>query len=259
MAPERISRVIRELNCDIVGLQEVDSHSTDEGLSYQMDYLSEATGLLAIPGPTIQTQERHYGNVLLTSHPVLEVRRLDLSVQGREKRGALDADLQIGGRRVRVVVTHFGLRGAERRRQTEHLLMHLGPSQDEICILLGDLNHWFPLSTAARWLNLHFGHSPLRRTYPACLPLLALDRIWVNPARALGELSVHRSPLARMASDHLPLKAVIHAHNAPDGGGMSFPVGKNRTAFQGYPDTGIPHPWPLKPTGKEENPGGPAQ
>ncbi|MBI3126858.1 MAG: endonuclease/exonuclease/phosphatase family protein [Candidatus Tectomicrobia bacterium] len=211
MDPGRISQVIGEMDCDIVGLQEVDSHRTDGGLSYQMDYLSDATGLVAIPGPTIQTQDRHYGNVLLSAHPVLDVRRLDLSVRGRENRGALDVDVEIHGRRVRVVVTHFGLFGTERRQQTARLLEYLGTACCGMCVLLGDINNWLPFGPMSHRLNFHFGRTPLQRTYPAWLPILGLDRIWVSPPRALLDISVHRSRLARMASDHLPLKAVIRA------------------------------------------------
>jgi endonuclease/exonuclease/phosphatase family metal-dependent hydrolase len=39
--------------------------------------------------------------------------------------------------------------------------------------------------------------------------LLALDRIWVHPAAAVVSQWVHRSPLSRRASDHLPLGAVL--------------------------------------------------
>ena len=35
--------------------------------------------------------------------------------------------------------------------------------------------------------------------------MLALDRIYVHGPAALRELGVDRSPLARLASDHLPL------------------------------------------------------
>jgi hypothetical protein len=41
------------------------------------------------------------------------------------------------------------------------------------------------------------------------MPMLPLDRIYVAGAGALGEVSVHRSPLARLASDHLPLVATF--------------------------------------------------
>ncbi len=61
----------------------------------------------------MQRRTRHYGNVLLVRSKVLDVRRIDLSVPGRDPRGALDVDLVLDGACVRVVTTHFGLTMAE--------------------------------------------------------------------------------------------------------------------------------------------------
>ena len=45
------------------------------------------------------------------------------------------------------------------------------------------------------------------RTFPTRLPSLAVDHIFVNAALHPAKLSVHRTPLARIASDHCPLVA----------------------------------------------------
>jgi endonuclease/exonuclease/phosphatase family metal-dependent hydrolase len=55
-----------------------------------------------------------------------------------------------------------------------------------------------------RWLHARLGRTPTLPTFPAGLPLLALDRVWVHPRAALRALRVHRT---RVASDHLPLVA----------------------------------------------------
>lgn len=209
LAPERISGVIEELGSDIVGLQEVDARASDGGFSLQMELLAGATGYQAVPGPTIRSQNRFYGNVLLTTHPIKRVRRYDLSVSRREPRGALDVDLEVHGRPVRVIVTHFGLRGAERREQARRLLGHLGADHGGMCVLLGDTNDWSARGQAVRLLNAAFGAPPLKRTFPSRFPIFPLDRIWVKPPDRLERLTVHRSPLARLASDHLPVKARI--------------------------------------------------
>jgi endonuclease/exonuclease/phosphatase family metal-dependent hydrolase len=44
-------------------------------------------------------------------------------------------------------------------------------------------------------------------TFPSRLPVLALDRVWASPRAHLVSVSSHRSALARVASDHLPLMA----------------------------------------------------
>ena len=208
----RVARVLGSLNAQLIGLQEVGTDIEDGRKSSQMEYLAQATGLQAIAGPTIERHTGPYGNVLLTSWRVLDSRLLDLSVPGCEPRGAIDADLSIKGRPVRVVVTHLGLRAAERRYQVRRILEALSKGQTRCIILLGDINEWILRSRPLRWLYTRFGTPPAPRTFPSWLPLFALDRIWVLPRPLLLEVHAHATPLARIASDHLPVKGLI----APD-------------------------------------------
>jgi endonuclease/exonuclease/phosphatase family metal-dependent hydrolase len=60
-----------------------------------------------------------------------------------------------------------------------------------------------------RWLHNRFGASPAPRTFPACAPLLSLDRVWVHPREALIDLVAIDTPAARRASDHLPVVATL--------------------------------------------------
>ena len=206
---ERIARVLSSLDAQLIGLQEVGTDLEDGRKSGQMEYLARATGLQAIAGPTIEQQTGPFGNVLLTSWRVLDSRLLDLSVPGREPRGAIDADLMVEGRPVRVIVTHFGLRAAERRYQVRRLLEELSKGQNPYIIVLGDINEWILRSRPLRWLYMRFGTPPAPRTYPSWLPLFALDRIWVLPREVLLEVHAHATPLTRIASDHLPVKGLI--------------------------------------------------
>jgi endonuclease/exonuclease/phosphatase family metal-dependent hydrolase len=205
----RIARVLGNLNAQLIGLQEVGTDIEAGRHSSQMEYLARATGLQAIAGHTIERHTGPFGNVLLTSCRVLDSRLLDLSVPGREPRGAIDVDLMIEGRLVRVIVTHFGLRAAERRYQVRRLLEALSKGQSRFIIVLGDINEWVLRSRPLRWLYARFGKPPTPRTFPAWLPLFALDRIWVLPREVLLEVQAHATPLTRIASDHLPVKGLI--------------------------------------------------
>ena len=71
-------------------------------------------GMKACPGPTKHHERAHYGDALLSRLPVLEVRSMDLSLPHREPRGAIDADIQVGDKVVRVIVAHLGLDPWER-------------------------------------------------------------------------------------------------------------------------------------------------
>lgn len=211
--PERIARVIRELDADIIGLQEIDAGFYRSQGRRQLQRLADATGLDVVNGPTKRGAGGHYGNVLLTSRKVVGVRRIDLSVYGREPRGAIDVDLDMDGEIVRVMVVHLGLGRYERRRQVSRLLNGCRPQEEGLHVVLGDINEWFPLGRPLSRLHRHFGKSPARRTFPSFLPVLALDRIWVKPLDALMEIGVHDTALSRVASDHLPIKAVITRTN----------------------------------------------
>lgn len=209
--PARIATVLRELGADILGLQEVDARHRMSGNMDQWAYFADATGLNAIPGPNVRDHRGRFGNAILTRFPVLAVRHIDLSVGGYEPRGAIDADLQVKGRVLRVVATHLGLRAGERRHQIERLLEMLaadGQRMDGL-LVMGDLNEWRGRRGGIPALDRKLGRAPAPRTFPSWMPVLPLDRIYANGAAELGTLQVHRTPLARIASDHLPLRAMV--------------------------------------------------
>jgi endonuclease/exonuclease/phosphatase family metal-dependent hydrolase len=207
--PERIAQVLREIDADVVGLQEVDARPGETKTSMQMEYLASALGLHAIAGPTLRRDGGEYGNALLTRRPVLDVRQVDLTVYRREPRGALDVDLDVEGTPVRVVVTHLGLLPGERRKQVQRLLDRLGDDRTELVILCGDINEWFAVGRPLRWLHARLGRTAGLATFPSPFPVFALDRVWVHPRAALTKLATHATPAARRASDHLPMIADI--------------------------------------------------
>lgn len=214
--PARIAAVLRELDADVVALQEVQLGPEPCDV---LAFLREDTGYEAVAGPTLYGRHGQYGNAVLTRRPVIGVRQLDLSVARHEPRGALDVTLLGAGGPVRIVATHLGLRPGERRRQVRRLLDECAEPFPGTTVLLGDLNEWLLWGRPLRWLHAFFQRTPSPPSFPARRPLFALDRVWVHPRRALRALAVHASPLARIASDHLPVRAVID--DVPGGAGAA--------------------------------------
>jgi len=208
--PARVVKVIEELEAEIVALQEVDfGYHVRHGVD-QLRYFADATGHESVWGPVLYGARGQYGNGLLTRHEVLEVRNIDLTVPRSQRRGALDVDLQVHGTRVRVIAAHLGLGLRERQVQVRRLLQAIDAGDaDAPLILLGDFNEWRPPSQPLRHLHRRFGRTPGVRSFPAALPLFALDRVWVQPRHALVAIEVHNTSRARRASDHLPIRAVI--------------------------------------------------
>jgi endonuclease/exonuclease/phosphatase family metal-dependent hydrolase len=209
--PERIVAVLRELDADIIGLQEVDARHRFSRPIDQWDYFAAAMGYHAVAGANVSDHRGRFGNALLTRFPVGRVQHIDLSVGGYEPRGAIAAELVADGMPLLAVVTHLGLRAAERREQIRRLLNQLLDQRDkaEALLLLGDLNEWRGRRGGIRTLDRRLGRAPTPRTFPSWMPVLPLDRIYAAGPIALRAVTVHRSVLARIASDHLPLRAAI--------------------------------------------------
>lgn len=206
--PKRIAAVLHELDADIVALQEVGYTSGRPG--NVLEYLGESTQARVVEGVTFQDERGHYGNAVLSRVPITGVQRHDISVAGREPRGAIELNLEVNGTAVQVVATHLGLRPGERRYQVERLTSLFTASSADIKILLGDLNEWFLWGRPLRRLHRVFGRAPAPATFPVRWPLLALDRLWVQPLSVIGSLRAHESSTAKLASDHLPLVGDLH-------------------------------------------------
>jgi endonuclease/exonuclease/phosphatase family metal-dependent hydrolase len=199
----RIARVVREIDADVLALQEVGYRPQERG--HVLESLCDAMGARVVEGITLRDERGHYGNAVLSRVPIREVRRFDISVARREPRGAIEVLLEAPGTTLQIVATHLGLRPVERRHQVRKLLQIVETLTAPTRVLLGDLNEWFLWGRPIRWLHRAFEETPALPTFPAHRPLFALDRLWVAPSASLRRIYVHDSETARLASDHLPL------------------------------------------------------
>jgi len=200
---DRIADVIREIDADLIGVQEV--------FRPQALGLAERLGVEVAMGPTRERDGQLYGNAILTRLAVRGSRTFDLSRPDREPRGGIRLDLALAdGLLLHLFNVHFGLKIRERAAQVrmlvrEHIL------HDELTgprVVVGDLNEWFWFPGAVgRTLRRELHGPRIRRTHPAPLPLFPLDRIYWDRDLAADGFHVHRSRLARVASDHLPVVA----------------------------------------------------
>lgn len=204
---DRCLEVLRKTGAGIAGLQEAGAPLWSIGDNAET--LASRTGMNAVLGATLEKGESHFGNILLSAYPINQVRRHDISLAGTEPRGVLDVDIDANGLDVRAVVTHFGLRGRERRMQAGLLLDILSKPTQDLIVIMGDFNEWFRLSRTLRTLRSEFGTHASPKTFPSFFPLFALDRIWAKPRQYLRAVKTYTEAPARLASDHLPLTARI--------------------------------------------------
>lgn len=215
-SPQRIADVIAPLNPDIVALQELDIGRQRSGGVDQARLIASALGMRVQFHPAFRVMEELYGDAILTACPSRLVKAGPLPggrLRSLEPRGALWAAIKVDKVELQVITTHLGLLPGERHKQIDVLL---GPDwlghrdcRDPI-ILLGDFNTG-PRSHAYRKLTsqLRDAHKFHRRrgqpTFPARFPALRLDYAFVGPGIDVLKIETVRTPLARVASDHLPL------------------------------------------------------
>jgi endonuclease/exonuclease/phosphatase family metal-dependent hydrolase len=214
--PDRIVKVLSEIDADVVALQEVLSIEGRAPENDQARFIAHGLGLDYRMGENRRLMGGAYGNLVLSRLPMLAAINYDLSQRGHEERGCLRVDVGLGSYQVlHIYNVHLGTAWRERPHQARRLLDEEILSSAHIPgprILLGDFNEWMR-GVASRLLaehfqsadiRLHLGH---RRTYPGVFPFLHLDHIYYDKALKLERVALHRSRTALVASDHLPLVA----------------------------------------------------
>lgn len=203
--PDRVLRVIADLKPDIAAVQEVVGPECGvDGFALLRDVIPDAEAMAANVNRKIAGI---YGQMLLSRLPVCSSRNVDLSVHRREPRRAIDAVVEAPGAPMRVIATHLGLAGRERRHQIGVLCGLIDAYPEVDTLMLGDINDWRRGGFAERRLAPLLGPGTRQRTFPARFPIFPLDRVWFRPQHRLLRAEVVRE--AGMASDHLPMVADI--------------------------------------------------
>jgi len=216
---DRIVAVIAELEPDVVCLQELDVGRARTGWVDQAASIAEKLSMAVRFHAAMRVEAELYGDAILTPHPetLVKVGALPTlpNVPGLEPRGALWVRIELGGAAVNVINTHLGLVPREQRLQTAALM---GPDwvASAACegptILCGDFNATsvtrpYRLLCGSRLddAQRRLGLRPSVKTFPSAYPAIRIDHAFVSPEIRVTGAKAPFSPLARMASDHLPL------------------------------------------------------
>ncbi len=213
--PDRILAVIGELAADLIALQEVDRRFGLRNGLLDIEALERETGMHLLVQSDLPHGHGWHGNALLVRGAPKSYRRTRMKLPGLEPRGAIMAELDLGEGEFRVIAAHLGLFRLSRIDQASALLKAYRELPAMPTILLGDFNEWRrQRRSALHVLEPTFGASPSLSSFPSRRPIFALDRILGWPHGMVGDLAVHATPLARMASDHLPLTGRVSLQGA---------------------------------------------
>lgn len=206
--PDRILAVLDELDADVVALQEVDKRFGSRASTLSEEALAEA-GWRAAHFEREPQSLGWRGNAILTKPHVTLERARSLELPAFEPRGAAVADLSVHGRHLRVVGMHLGLTGKPRVRQIAAIAAEVETHPRKPTILMGDTNEWRAITGCLARFSATHHLSPPMPTFHSSMPVAALDRIVTTRDVRIDRCVVHASPLARKASDHLPLWADV--------------------------------------------------
>lgn len=194
--------LIREVDADIVGLQESDTARIAGGNADVVKYLADRLGMHSYYGP--KTVPGTFGIALLSKYPIENPRTFYMYSEG-EQTATIEAQITVGGRSFDVFVTHLGNGGPI--VQQEAVLQEVQGKEN--VILMGDFNFrpdtdQYRMTTAMlddSWLQKWPGGNEGQGIDPA----RRIDHIFLSPGTEVADSEYLPGP----QSDHPAMTTVI--------------------------------------------------
>jgi endonuclease/exonuclease/phosphatase family metal-dependent hydrolase len=235
-----LKQALTSMSADVLFLQEVQGrhdrlaarHAATWPQQPQYDFLAGDSHQAAY-GMNAVYDHGHHGNALLSAFPIASFNNQNVSDHAYESRGILHCVIEAPTTEVHCYVVHLGLFGGGRKRQTQALIEAVGDTSrpDSPIIVAGDFNDWgnhlsesmrtslgvcevFDERVAAAGFGAYLRRLSGRaqtqlqpaRTFPAALPWLRLDRIYVRGFK-VESAEVLRGAAWANLSDHAPIIA----------------------------------------------------
>ncbi len=225
MVIHEVRKSLRELDADVVFLQEVQGGHVHNGARYsdwpqqpQHEFLADTIWPDFAYGKNAVYDHGHHGNAMLSRYPITRWDNEDVSEHKHESRGLLHCEMAIPGwnEPLHCICVHLGLLARHRRLQMGAIQRRIERmvGLNSPLIIAGDFNDWG--HRADRELAVPLGLKEVfqqvsgrpARSFPAALPMLRLDRIYVRGFN-VKQAHVHHGYLWARISDHAPLTSVI--------------------------------------------------
>ena len=230
---EEIKRAIREVNADLVFLQEIRGEESVNGeelvggegedgeskeFTSQLEFLADSVWSHYAYGKNAVYEKGNHGNAILSRYPVKQWSNIDVSTNPLERRGLLHAVVDHPDHKdLHLVCLHLNLLRRGREVQLERLIGRVAAEVKEgPLIIAGDFNDWSQGVTGHIGVHLeveeahHLLHGRYARTFPSLIPLLCLDRVYFRGLKPSASRVLTGHPWSRM-SDHAPMVVEFHS------------------------------------------------
>ena len=207
--PERILSVLHEIDADIIALQEADRRIGERASVLPRADIDDTRWRVIEVAKRPRSIGWH-GNALLVRRGIDIVSGEALDLPTIEPRGAACGEIVVEGHSLRVIGTHLDLSGLRRRDQIRSLLGFCNACDRNLpTVIMGDFNQWGRQTGAMREFAQGWHIVTPGRSYPSRQPVATLDRIVASTHWNVVSSDVHHTALSTVASDHLPVKAVL--------------------------------------------------
>ena len=207
--PERILSVLHEIDADIIALQEADRRIGERASVLPRADIDDTRWRVIEVAKRPRSIGWH-GNALLVRRGIDIVSGEALDLPTIEPRGAACGEIVVEGHSLRVIGTHLDLSGLRRRDQIRSLLGFCSACERNLpTVIMGDFNQWGRQTGAMREFAHGWHIVTPGRSYPSRQPVATLDRIVASTHWNVVSSDVHHTALSTVASDHLPVKAVL--------------------------------------------------
>ncbi len=207
--PERVLDVLREIDADVVALQESDRRFGERDSALPIEMIARHTGYQPLDLRKRPASLGWHGNAILVRAGIETLACGHIDLPNLEPRGAVFGEVRIAGQEVRIVGMHLDLSGIRRRGQARAIMASLGRRSPMPTVLMGDLNEWSLHGGCLRDFGRTFHIAPTAPSFHSRRPIARLDRIMIDRGSRLVACGVHHSARSRVASDHLPVWADI--------------------------------------------------
>ncbi len=209
--PVRILNVLKEIDADIIALQEADRRFGDRQSCISSELLESSTDWIAAPLDIRPHSIGWHGNAILLRQGIKLRSAHPLDLPMLEPRGAVMVEIEYNGNPLRVIGVHLDLSGLWRRKQVRWLLSFLDAQPRHLpTIIMGDFNQWSDRGALSEFAFHHHRILKTPNSFHSSRPIAQLDRIIVSHDINVTEFGAHASPLSQRASDHLPIWAEMH-------------------------------------------------
>ena len=209
-APERVLDVLNEIDADVVALQEADRRFGARASALPAGLIAAQTHYEPVEFGIREGSLGWHGNAILVRRGTTVRAALPLDLPTLEPRGAALAEIELSGRRLRVVGMHLDLSGMRRRAQARAVIEQVaGRPDQQPTVLMGDLNEWRRIGGCLADFAASYAIAATGPSFHSRRPLGRLDRIMAGGGAEIVDCGVHHSHSAVLASDHLPVWAQL--------------------------------------------------